>query len=59
MSIDLFVFDLDGTLIDSRLDLAGIGLGFGLNVNRFGFDYAYNDWSSLGGIHHLTVQTRI
>ncbi|HEY5564018.1 MAG TPA: hypothetical protein VIL33_00415, partial [Rhodothermia bacterium] len=44
---------------DSRLDLAGIGLGFGLNVNRFGFDYAYNDWSSLGGIHHLTVQTRI
>lgn len=44
---------------DSRLDLAGVGIGFGLNVNRFHFDYAYNDWSSLGGIHHLTVQTRI
>jgi len=44
---------------DTRLDLAGVGIGFGLNINRFRFDYAYNDWSSLGGIHHLTVQTRI
>jgi hypothetical protein len=44
---------------DSRLDLAGVGIGFGIQVNRFHFDYAYNDWSSLGGIHHLTVQTRI
>lgn len=44
---------------DSRLDLAGVGLGFGIMANRFRFDYAYNDWSALGGIHHLTVQTRI
>lgn len=44
---------------DSRLDLAGVGIGFGIAVNRFRFDYAYNDWSSLGGIHHLTVQTRL
>ncbi len=44
---------------DSRLDLAGVGLGFGINVTRFRFDYAYNDWSALGGLHHLTVQTRL
>ena len=44
---------------DSRLDLAGVGIGFGINLDRFRFDYAYNDWSALGGIHHLTVQTRI
>ncbi len=44
---------------DSRLDLAGVGIGFGIALNRFRFDYAYNDWSSLGGIHHLTVQTSL
>lgn len=44
---------------DSRLDLAGVGIGFGIALNRFRFDYAYNDWSSLGGIHYLTVQTRL
>lgn len=43
----------------SRLDLAGVGLGFGVAVTRFTFDYAYNDWSALGGLHHLTVQTRL
>lgn len=43
----------------SRLDLAGVGMGFGIEVSRFRFDYAYNDWSSLGGLHHLTVQTRL
>lgn len=44
---------------DARLDLAGIGMGFGLNLRRFGFDYAYNAWSSFGGLHHLTLRTRI
>jgi len=44
---------------DSRLDLAGVGLGFGIEVTRFRFDYAYNDWSALGGVHYLTVQTRL
>jgi hypothetical protein len=43
----------------SRLDLAGVGLGFGIELTRFRFDYAYNDWSALGGLHHLTVQTRL
>lgn len=44
---------------DSRLDLAGVGLGFGIVITRFRFDYAYNDWSALGGVHHLTVQTTL
>ncbi len=42
-----------------RLDLAGLGLGFGLDLRRFGFDYAYNAWSSFGGLHHLTLRTRL
>lgn len=42
-----------------RLDLAGLGLGFGLNLRRVGFDYAYNAWSSFGGLHHLTLRTRL
>ena len=44
---------------DARLDLAGLGMGFGLSLRRFGFDYAYNAWSSFGGLHHLTLRTRI
>ena len=43
----------------TRIDLAGLGLGFGLNLRRFGFDYAYNAWSSFGGLHHVTLRTRI
>ncbi|MDX1547627.1 MAG: type IX secretion system protein PorQ [Rhodothermales bacterium] len=41
---------------DSRLDLAGVGLGFGLKVSRFRLDYAYNSWS-FGGLHQFTVRT--
>jgi hypothetical protein len=43
----------------ARIDLAGLGLGFGLNLRRFGFDYAYNAWSSFGGLHHLTLRARL
>lgn len=42
-----------------RLDLAGLGLGFGLNLRRFGFDYAYNAWSSFGGLHHVTLRASL
>lgn len=44
---------------DARIDLAGLGLGFGLNLRRFGFDYAYNAWSSFGGLHHFTLRARL
>ena len=49
----------DDLKTDARIDLAGLGVGFGLNLRRFGFDYAYNAWSSFGGLHHLTLRTRI
>ena len=42
-----------------RLDLAGVGAGFGLNLRRVGFDYAFNSWSSFGGLHHITVRARL
>lgn len=43
----------------SRLDIAGVGMGFGVNLARFNLDYAYNSWSSIGGLHQFTVRTRI
>ncbi len=41
----------------SRLDMAGLGLGFGIKVSTFRFDYAFNSWSTLGGLHQFTLQT--
>ena len=43
----------------TRLDFAGLGVGVGIKVNRFRFDYAYNSWSSLGGLNQLTLGTTI
>lgn len=43
----------------SRLDLAGLGLGFGLRLNRLRVDYGYNSWSSLGGLHQFTLGTQL
>jgi hypothetical protein len=40
----------------SRLDLAGVGMGFGLVIRGVGFDYAYNSWSSVGGLHQFTLR---
>lgn len=45
--------------LKSRLDLAGLGLGVGLRIARIHVDYAYNSWSSLGGLHQFTVRTRL
>jgi len=42
-----------------RLDLAGVSMGFGLNLQRVGFDYAYNAWSSFGGLHHVTLRASL
>ncbi len=42
-----------------RLDLAGVSAGFGINLSRFNFDYAFNSWSELGGLHQLSVRTRL
>ena len=48
----------EGLKTGSRLDLAGVGLGFGLKINRFRLDYAFNSWS-FSGLHQLTVRTAI
>lgn len=42
-----------------RLDLAGLSAGFGINLSRFQFDYSFNSWSELGGLHQLSVRTKI
>lgn len=41
----------------SRLDFAGFGFGVGLKISRIYFDYAYNSWSSLGGLNQFTLRT--
>ena len=43
----------------SRLDFAGLGFGFGLVLSQVGFDYAYNSWSSFGGLHQFAVQVSL
>jgi hypothetical protein len=48
----------EGLKTGSRLDLAGVGLGFGLKITRFRLDYAFNAWS-FGGLHQFTVRTAI
>lgn len=45
--------------LKSRLDLAGFGAGFGIKISSFRFDYAFNSWSSMGGLHQFTVRTVI
>lgn len=41
----------------SRLDFAGFGFGIGIKISRIHFDYAYNSWSSLGGLNQFTLRT--
>lgn len=42
--------------LTDRFDMAGLGLGFGLTVSGLTVDYAYNSWSSLGGLHQFTLR---
>ncbi|MEM9999005.1 MAG: hypothetical protein AAF809_14980, partial [Bacteroidota bacterium] len=42
-----------------RFDVAGVGLGFGLEIRRVGFDYGYTGWSEVGGLHQFSLRTRI
>ncbi len=43
----------------SRLDFAGLGIGAGIRVRNIRFDYAYNSWSSLGGLNQVTIGTTL
>ena len=45
--------------IKNRLDLAGVGVGCGIRVAGFRFDYAFNSWSTLGGLHQITIRTGV
>jgi len=42
--------------LTDRFDLAGLSLGFGVTVRALTVDYAYNSWSSLGGLHQFTLR---
>jgi len=42
--------------LTDRFDLAGLGLGFGVTVSALTIDYAYNSWSSLGGLHQFSLR---
>lgn len=43
---------------DSRLDLAGFGVGFGIHIRRFRLDYAFQSWS-FSGLHYLTIRSTL
>jgi len=49
----------DELRVKSRLDMAGFSTGIGIVISRIGIDYAYNSWSSLGGLHRFTVVSSI
>ena len=43
----------------SRLDMAGFSTGLGIRISRFAFDYAFNSWSSLGGLHRISIASNL
>ena len=43
--------------LTDRFDFAGVGLGFGVAIRALTVDYAYNSWSSLGGLHQFSLRT--
>lgn len=47
----------DALKIKSRLDLAGVSFGTGIRAKGVSFDYGFNSWSSLGGLHRFTIST--
>lgn len=49
----------DELRVNSRLDLAGFSTGVGIKISRFAFDYAFNSWSSLGGLHRITIASSL
>jgi hypothetical protein len=42
--------------LTDRFDFAGVGVGFGVTVGGLTVDYAYNSWSSLGGLHQFSLR---
>ena len=44
---------------DRRLDMAGLSAGFGINLSRLAFDYAFHGWGAFGGMHQFAVRTKV
>lgn len=45
--------------LNDRFDFAGLSAGFGLAIPPLYLSYAYQSWSSYGGLHWLTLRARI
>ena len=49
----------DELKVKTRLDMAGFSTGLGIRISRFAFDYAFNSWSSLGGLHRISIASHL
>ena len=49
----------DALKVKSRLDFAGFSFGTGIRVSRILFDYSFSSWSSIGGLHQISLGTRL
>lgn len=47
----------DELQMKTRLDLAGYSIGTGIALSKVAIDYAFNSWSSIGGLHRFTLRT--
>ncbi len=47
-----------GLKSDRRLDMAGITVGFGVQIRRFELDYSFSSWS-FAGLHQFTITTKL
>jgi hypothetical protein len=43
-------------VLNDRLDWAGFGTGFGIDLGPLRADYAFTSWSSFGGLHQVSLQ---
>lgn len=43
-------------VLNDRLDWAGFGGGFGIDLGLLRADYAFTSWSSFGGLHQVSLQ---
>lgn len=43
-------------VLNDRLDWAGFGGGFGIDLGPLRADYAFTSWSSFGGLHQVSLQ---
>lgn len=44
---------------DNRIDLAGFGIGLGIKISQFRFDYSRTNYSDVGALNQISVQMRL